>query len=48
MIDTPEAAERFAAVLEANKPIDTGDFKFEEADDEFIREVLEKYSHKQV
>lgn len=43
VIDTPEAAERFTAMFEENRPYVAKGHKAKEADAGFLREVAEKH-----
>ena len=43
VIDTPEAAARFAAVLEENKPYVSDGTVFKEADAEFLDILMKRF-----
>lgn len=47
VIDTPEAAERFAEMLRKNKPFSLEGPRIKEADEAFIRKIGEIYGLKE-
>ena len=48
VIDTPEAAARFAAVLEENKPYVSDGTVFKEADAEFLHDLMAELGCKEL
>ncbi len=48
VIDTPEAAERFTAMFEENRPYVAKGPKAKEADAEFLRDIAEKHGYKEL